>query len=210
VHTHKLSFLLLLTFCIQSCGYKAADADDLEPREGEIVGVLVDANGKSDPESTIELYRADGETALTRYTGIDSDGRFGVFPPDDGVYSLVGAIGSLDKVIIQGIVFKVGDRFNLGTIQTGKVGGLAVRVIVPEGHTPDGVSFQILGYEASSLTIAEGAGLIEDGIPAGTYQVKFSKAGLQTQIIKDVEIQSGEPTVLPNVTLTAAPPPYLP
>lgn len=200
--THKLSFLLILTFFMPGCGYKAADADDLEPREGEIVGVLVDANGKSDPDSTIELYRADGETALTKYTGIDSDGRFGVFPPDDGFYSVVGSIGSLDKVIVQGIAFKVGDRFNLGTIRTAKVGGLAVRVIVPDGHTPDGVSFHLLGYEASGLTIAEGAGLIEDGIPAGTYQVKFSKAGLQTHIVKDVEIRSGEPTVLPDVTLT--------
>lgn len=198
---HKLSFLLLLTFCMQNCGYKAADADDLEPREGEIVGVLVDSSGKSDPNSTIELYRADGETPLTKYTGIDSDGRFGVFPPDDGLYNVVGSIGSLDKVIVQGIDFKVADRFNLGTLQTEKVGGLAVRVLVPEGHTPDGVSFQILGYQASGLTIAEGAGLIEDGIPAGTYQVKFSKTGLQTQIVKDVEIRSGEPTVLPDVTL---------
>jgi hypothetical protein len=57
VPIHKLSFLLLLTFYMQCCGYKAADADDLEPREGEIVGVLVDSNGKSDPNSTIELYR---------------------------------------------------------------------------------------------------------------------------------------------------------
>lgn len=202
VQAHRLTFLLLLTFYMQSCGYKAADADDLEPREGEVVGILIGSNGKSDPNSTIELYRADGETPLTKYTGIDSDGRFGVFPPDDGLYSVVGSIGSLDKVIVQGIPFTVAGRFNLGTIQTAKVGGLAVRVIVPDGHTPDGVSFQILGYEASGLTIAEGAGLIEEGIPAGTYQVKFSKAGLQTQIIKDVEIRSGEPTVLPDVTLT--------
>lgn len=202
VNASMLSIMLLLTFNMQSCGYKAADADDLEAREGEIVGVLVGSDGKSDPNSTIELYRTDGETPLTKYTGIDSDGRFGVFPPEDGSYSIVGSIGSLDKVIVQGISFTVADGLNIGTIQTSKVGGLAVRVIVPDGHTPDGVNFQILGYEASGTTIAEGAGLIEEGIPAGLYQVKFSKPGLQTQVIKDVEIQSGEPTVLPAVTLT--------
>ena len=55
---------------MQSCGYKAADADDLEPREGEIVGVLVDSNGKSDPDSRIELYRADDEAPLTKYMAL--------------------------------------------------------------------------------------------------------------------------------------------
>ncbi len=193
---------MLLAFTGQGCGYKAADADDLEAREGEIVGVLLGSNGKANPDSTIELYRADGETPLTRYAGIDSDGRFGVYPPDDGIYSIVGSIGTLDKVIVQGIAFTVAEGLNIGTIQTAKVGGLAVRVIVPDGHSPDGVAFQVLGYEASGTTVAEGAGLIEEGIPAGTYQVKFSKLGLETQIVKDVAIQSGEPTVLPDVTLT--------
>ncbi len=136
---------MLLAFTGQGCGYKAADADDLEAREGEIVGVLLGSNGKANPDSTIELYRVDGETPLTSYTGIDSDGRFGVYPPDDGIYSIVGSIGTLDKVIVQGIAFTVAEGLNIGTIQTAKVGGLAVRVIVPDGHSPDGVAFQVLG-----------------------------------------------------------------
>lgn len=199
-----LPFLIfLLAFTVQSCGgYKAADAEDVEPREGEIVGVLVNSNGKANPDSTIELYREDGETPLTKYTGIDSDGRFGAFPPESGVYSIVGSMGNLDKVIVQGIVFTSGQGMNIGTIQTEKVGGLAVRVNVPSGHTPDGVVFQVMGYEASGTTIEEGAGLIEEGIPAGVYKVKFSKTGLQTLIVDQVEIQSGEPTVLPAVSLT--------
>jgi hypothetical protein len=198
-----LSSLLIAWVCtVQACGgYKAADDEDLEPREGEIVGVLVNENGKANPDSTIELYREDGETPLTQYTGIDSDGRFGVFPPEDGIYSIVGSMGNLDKVIVQGIAFQSGQGMNIGTIQTQKVGGLAVRVKVPEGHTPDGVNFTLMGYEASGTTIEEGAGLIEEGIPAGRYSVKFSKTGLQTLIVEDLDIQSGEPTVLPDVTL---------
>lgn len=202
VHSLSWRLSLLLAFTMQGCGYKAADADDLEPRDGEIVGVLVGGNGKANPDSTIELYREDGETPLTKYTGIDSDGRFGAFPPDDGIYSIVGSIGDLDKVIVQGISFTSNQGLNIGTIQTGKVGGLAVRVLVPAGHTLDGVGFQVLGYEASGTTIEEGAGLIQEGIPAGAYKVKFSKKGLQAHIISNVEIQSGEPTVLPSVTLT--------
>lgn len=201
VHLFSWRLSLLLAFTLQGCGYKAADADDLEPRDGEIVGVLVGGNGKANPDSTIELYREDGETPLTQYTGIDSDGRFGVFPPEDGIYSIVGSMGNLDKVIVQGISFTSNQGLNIGTIQTEKVGGLAVRVLVPAGHTPDGVTFQVLGYQGSGTTIEEGAGLIEEGIPAGTYKVKFSKEGLQTQSISGVEIQSGEPTVLPSVTL---------
>jgi hypothetical protein len=198
----QLSVLLISGFMIQSCGgYKAADDEDLEPREGEIVGVLVNERGKASPDSIIELYRQDGETPIVKYEGIDSDGRFGVFPPEDGVYSIVGSMGDLDKVIVQGIVFKAGEGMNIGTIQTAKVGGLAVRVRVSEGHTPDGVTFNLLGYEGSATTIEEGAGLIESGIPAGTYSVKFSKPGLETQVVKDVAIQSGEPTVLQDVLL---------
>ncbi|WP_141732741.1 hypothetical protein [Oligoflexus tunisiensis] len=197
-----LLFLLMMGLTVQSCGgYKAADDEDLEPREGEIVGVLVNENGKANPDSTIELYREDGETPLAKNTGIDSDGRFGVFPPEDGVYSIVGSMGDLDKVIVQGIVFKAGEGMNIGTIQTKKVGGLAVRVRVPEGHTPDGVAFNLIGYEASGTTIEEGAGLIESGIPAGLYSAKFSKDGLETLVVEDIEIQSGEPTVLDDVVL---------
>jgi hypothetical protein len=197
-----LLLMLLVAFTNQSCGYKPADEDDLQPREGEIVGILVGSNGKANPDATIELYRADGETPLTQYTGIDSDGRFGVFPPEDGVYSIVGSIGTLDKVIVQGIAFTAGEGLNIGTIQTAKVGGLAVRVNVPAGHTPDGVVFHVMGYAASGTTVQEGAGLIEEGIPAGVFKVKFSKSGLQTLTVDQVEIQSGEPTVLPAVTLS--------
>jgi hypothetical protein len=75
-------------------------------------------------------------------------------------------------------------------------------VEVPAGHTPDGVVFQVMGYAASGTTVQEGAGLIEEGIPAGVFKVKFSKPGLQTLTVDQVEIQSGEPTVLPAVTLT--------
>lgn len=198
-----LILLVMMGATVQGCGgYNAADDEDLEPREGEIVGVLVNSNGKANPDSTIELYREDGETPLTKYTGIDSDGRFGVFPPEDGVYSIVGSMGNLDKVIVQGISFTAGEGMNIGTIQTEKVGGLALRVIVPDGHSPDGVSFNLIGYEASGTTIEEGAGLIESGIPAGIYSVKFVKTGLQTLVVKPVEIQSGEPTVLQAVNMS--------
>jgi len=197
-----LLLVLIASAALQSCGYNAADAEDLQPRDGEIVGVLIKANGKADPNSTIELYLESGESPLSKYTGIDSDGRFGVFPPEDGIYSIVGSIGDLDKVIVQGIEFTNGPGINIGTVQTQTVGGLALRVIVPEGHSPDGVSFSLLGYESSGVTVEEGAGLIEAGIPAGIYSVKFSKAGLQTLVVKQVEIKPGEPTLLPDVSLS--------
>ena len=193
--------LILIHVLAQSCGYKAAPSDELVAREGEIVGVLIKSNGKADPSSTIELFQKDGESVLSSVSGIDSDGRFGIFPPETGSYNLVGSVGDLDKVIVQNIEFVGGVGMNIGTIQTALVGGLAVKVKVPAGYSPVGVSFNLLGYAASGTTVEEGAGLIKTGIPAGTYTVKFSQTGLQTQLVSGVEIVSGEPTVLPDVSL---------
>src|SRR5690606_28934419 len=92
-----------------SCGYKAADSDDLTPRGGEIVGVLVDANDKSHPDAWIELYEVAATEPLFKQQGMNSDGSFGVFPPETGVYNIIGSFGepetSLDKAIIQNVSF---------------------------------------------------------------------------------------------------------
>lgn len=201
----RLRPILLLSalLVLPACGYTAADDDDVEPRTGEIAGVLVKDNDKSDPNATIQLFASGGTTALSSVTGIDSDGRFGLFPPESGTYNVVGIIGDLDKAIRQNITFNMGDALNIGTLKAQRVAGLAVRVTVPAGYAAEGVLIEVLGYNATAITVTEGLGAIETGIPAGTYSVRFSKGGLATQTIEQVVLTAGQVTTMTDVAMAA-------
>ena len=203
-HSKWIWSLALLIFAAGCGGYKAADDEDIVARSGEIVGVLVNDKGKSQPDSTIQLFSTSGTEAIVSVTGIDSDGRFGIFPADSGVYNVVGIMGDLDKAIAQNLTFNAGDAMNIGTMQTKKVAGLTVYVKTPEAISPEGILVEVLGYSASAVTVTEGLGAIATGIPAGTYSVRFSKSGLTTQVVDNVVLAAGEVTVLENVTMTAA------
>lgn len=196
--------VLLLGVLLGCGGYDAADESDIEPRAGEIVGVLVDNRGKAHPDASIELYAADATEALTVVEGMDSDGRFGVFPPDTGMYNIVGVISDTQKVILQGVEFTTGVGQNIGKLTSADVAGLSVQVSTPEDISAEGVRFELLGYGANGMTIQEGYGIIESGIPAGTYSVRFSKEGLEDHLVEDLELESGVITLLKDVTLTRA------
>src|SRR5690606_1881421 len=101
----RLTLLLVTAGILSQCGYKAADEDDLEVRQGEIVGVLVDSKGKSHPDATIQLIKADGVKALSS-SNMDSDGRFSLWPTEPGLYSVIGILSDTEKVIKQEIEFK--------------------------------------------------------------------------------------------------------
>ncbi|MFW7378607.1 MAG: hypothetical protein ACOH5I_07370 [Oligoflexus sp.] len=197
----NIAIVLHLTAC---GGYDAADESDLEPRPGEIVGVLVDERGKAHPDASIELYAEDATEVLTVVEGMDSDGRFGVFPPDTGNYSIVGVIGDTQKVIVQGVAFTSGAGQNIGKIATTEVAVLSVQVTTPEEFSSEGVKFQVLGYSASGTTIQEGFGIIESGIPAGKYKLRFSKEGLSDLLIENLELESGKITLLEDVEMSVA------
>ncbi len=193
------SFFFLMTY---GCGgYKAADADDLEPRPGEIVGVLVNGDGKATPDATIQLFAFNGISALSQSTGIDSDGRFGVFPPESGTYNIVGSIGDLDKGVAQNIQFEAGGALNIGTVKTQRVAGLTVQVNTPEGVSPEGVLVEVLGFAAQTTTIAEGAGVFTVGIPAGTWSLRFSRSDLATVVQADVTFAAEEVKILNDIEL---------
>ena len=205
------SYLVLLQVALPlaACGgYGAADPDKLSPRAGEIVGVLVDDGGKAHPDAWIQLYSTDGTAALISNQGMDSDGRFGIFPPSAGIYNIVGSFGepgtSTSKAIKQDVSFAAGDSINIGKMEGMKVAVLTVHVATPSGIDPHGVKVEVLGYAASTETIQEGVGAITVGIPAGTYQVRFSKEGLVTQVIEDVLLIGGEAKLLDRVTMELA------
>ncbi len=186
-------------------GYKAADPDDLDPREGEIVGVLVDKDGKAHPDAWIELYDVTATTPVFKAQGMDSDGRFGVFPPSDGTYNLVGSFGepekSTEKAIVQNVSFTAGGEKNIGQMKGQSIAVLAAKVSVPEGESADGVLIEVLGYGASATTSNGGVGAVPIGIPAGTYVVRFSKEGLATEA-RSVTFSGGEAKTIDDVTLT--------
>jgi hypothetical protein len=194
----------VLVLALQACGgYQAADEDDLEPRAGEIVGILVDANGKAHPDASVELYASDATSALQRNEGMDSDGRFGVFPPSSGTYSVVGILGETDKVIMQNIEFVAGEGLSIGRIATQKVAGLSFRVVNSENAGIEDVNVELLGYQASTKTQVEGAGLFETGIPAGTYKLRLSMDGLETKTVENIRLEPETVTVLENIMLEA-------
>jgi hypothetical protein len=169
---------------------------------------LVDDRGKAHPDAWIELFKVDGTESLQSNEGMDSDGRFGVFPPETGLYNIVGSFGeperSTNKAIIQNVSFTAGEAKNIGKIAGQKVALLTVHVETPEGVDPDGVKVEVLGYAASTTTVQEGVGAILIGIPAGTYDVRFSKDGLATAVIEDVSLAAGEAKVLDKIVMTLA------
>jgi hypothetical protein len=201
-HFVRLTLVLVTAGILSQCGgYKAADEDDLEVRQGEIVGVLVDSKGKSHPDATIQLIKADGVKALSS-SNMDSDGRFSLWPTEPGLYNVIGILGKTDKVIKQEIEFKESrEGINIGKLKGATVGALGVQVATPDGVSSKGIKIQVLGTEESGTTIEEGVGGILT-IPEGKYSVKFSGDGVKDLIREDVEIKSGEETLLGDVTLT--------
>lgn len=204
--------ILMPTFAlylgVSACGgYKAADPDDLAPRAGEIVGVLVDDRGKASPDATIQLFAEDGEEAISSNQGMDSDGRFGVFPPDSGTYSIVGSFGepktSTMMVIAQGIVFTAGQGMNIGKLTASKPGLVSAKVSVPQGVSKKDVVLSVLGFEASASSIAEGIAAITLPIPAGTYTLKLSRSDLKTKLVPNVTVAS-ESIKVEEVTMELA------
>jgi len=131
------------------------------------------------------------------------DGRFGVFPPESGTYNIVGKMGDADKAIAQNISFQHGDRLNIGTIATSKVALLTVQVKTPTNVAPEGVSVEVLGYNAKTTTAQEGVGAFSVGIPTGTYSIRFTKAGLQERVMENVVLVSGDLNILEDVQLLA-------
>lgn len=207
----RLAFLGLTLMLGTGCGgYKAADPDDLDPREGEIVGVLVDSDGKAHPDAWIELYLVTATAPTSKAQGMDSDGRFGVFPPDTGTYNLVGSFGdpekATEKATVQNVSFTAGGEMNIGQVKGQKVAILSVKVTAPEGLSADGILVQVLGYGATATTSNGGVAVVPIGIPAGSYTVRFSKEGLETLSRPDVTFYGGEAKVIDDVTMTAAAP----
>lgn len=201
-----LPMLFILSAMLTSAcgGYEAAESKDLQARQGELVGVLIDAKGKSHPDASVQLFAEDGTTILLS-NNMDSDGAFSLFPPAAGTYSVIGVLGETEKVIKQKIVFN-GDGQNIGTLQGQTVAALSVHVTTPDGIEPSGVKVEVLGTEGSATTIEEGAGILEYGIPAGTYSIRFSKDGLEELIMTGVTFTSEEAKLLDPVAMSAAAP----
>lgn len=196
----------VLPLVINSCGgYDAANPKDLTPRVGEIVGVLVDKKGTCHPDAWIELYRMDSNEPVSQSQGIDSDGRFGVFPPDSGSFNIVGSFGepatSTEKAIIQGITFTIGEGRNIGKLTGAAVAGLTASVKTPANIDKGGIVVSVMGYAGTAVTNSEGIAVVAMGIPAGTYKVNFSGTGVQDRIVGDVVLSAGEVKLLENVEL---------
>ncbi len=187
---------LVVLATLAGCGgYDSADPDELEARKGEIVGVLVNDREKASPDAWIQLYQSNGTEAIRSQQGMDSDGRFGIFPPETGTYNIVGCFGepatSTTKVIKQGIEFIASEGLNIGKLQAQKVAALSFRVTDQAGVGVEDVQVEVLGF-AKTTTVQEGVGAIETGVPAGTYDLRFSKDGYQTLSQTDVAVVSEE------------------
>ena len=191
-------------FTIACGGYEPADESDLTARPGEIVGVMLNENGKSDPNTTIQLITADGTELIASTDGIDSDGRFGVFPPDTGSYNIIGIFGDTVKAIKQNVAFISGEGQNIGKVQAQKVALLSVQVDVPNDSNIDGsgVLVEVLGTDISMTTREEGVGLFEVGIPAGVYTIRLSKNGLETLEVSDVVLNAEDAKLLENIAMS--------
>jgi hypothetical protein len=60
----------------------------------------------------------------------------------------------------------------------------------------------MLGTDLMTTTIESGVTAIV-GIPAGTYDIRFSKSGIKTLVISGVSFGSEEPKNLGEITLEA-------
>lgn len=114
--------------------------------------------------------------------------------------SLRPARDGLRRAVLLSLFLVLGSSGALAQPTTGTLAGVVVDAEI--GETLPGANVLILSLSRGDATSLDGSYQIEN-IPAGTYEVRYSFAGMSTQNVTGVEVRPGETTTL-NIELDSS------
>ncbi len=134
----------------------------------------------------------------------DSAGAYAIAGVPPGSWSVQAVRAGWEDGLVTGLVVQLDDGGRDVSVPTlalklarGQVTG---SVSLEHENTSGGVSVSLSGIPGSVLTDLAGSFLVA-GVPVGTYALTASKVGFKDTSVASVQVQAGQPTVLPTLPI---------
>jgi N-acetylneuraminic acid mutarotase len=164
----------------------------------QTIGVLVDENNKTVDDATVEIFKADSQNTY-KITTTKANGTylFDSLPP--GKYTIVAKSKDGKAVYIEPFLRDT-VKLDLGTDTVRAPGSIEGCVTYPQIDQIDkDVSVYIPGTSYHATT--DNGAFTMDGIPKGTYTLKFDRLNFVVKSLTDIQVKPGVATKFDTCTI---------